>query len=412
MLQQTSIKTVLPVYERFMKTYPDLPSLAKTTETELRKAVRGLGYYRRFANLLKAAQSLTAATSSFEQRSSTDSEQESQISEWPVTYEEWKALPGIGAYTAAAISSIAFKQPVGVVDGNVERLLSRIFDLQQPIGGAQLKSRFQKVMNDWIDQREPGLFNEAVMELGQTICTKGTPSCSACPLTGICLAYARGHQALSPARKTPRQYQDVSITLHIVQERFGGRFVVQKRSPTATFLKGVPGFLTEVTSADPQISVLSGETSQTVLGDLKNIEANDAAAAALYLGNFRHSITKYRLQVRVMLHAHLAIFDTARFPSSAYSRLATSPDAQWFPFDQVEEHLTANFDRKAWILYRNYRQDLEEGFKDRKKDPVDEQPSLFDSKFMDGKDFNSTAIAPIEISDKLNAKEQRSQPLL
>ena len=343
MLQQTSIKAALPVYDRFMKTYPNLYSLAETDESTLRKAVRGLGYYRRFAHLLKAAQTLTKASAQSSRsqsggdQSGGDIGQQVKAIKWPTTYEGWKTLPGVGAYTAAAISSIVFKVKVGVVDGNVERVLCRLFDLQMPTGGTLLKARFQSFMNEWIDTEEPGLFNEAIMELGQTICTKNTPDCTECPLNIICLAYSRGTQHLSPGRKDPQSYRDVAVILHIVQAEEDGRFGLFKRPSSALFLKGVPGFFTVVTTPNHVVN----------------------PTTATYLGDFKHSITKYRLRTTVLLHKRHLCVDCKQIDKDQSLESSPMDTIKWLHHDEVDENLTANFDRKAWHLYLDYLDNIQ-----------------------------------------------------
>lgn len=309
MLQQTVIKAVLPVYERFLARFPTLADLSRADEDSVRQAVRGLGYYRRFRLLHQAARQLTAESGGA----------------WPETYEAWLALPGIGAYTAAAVSSIAFDQPVAVVDGNVERVLCRLLDLREAPNQPELKRPFQRLANELLSRESPGDFNQAMMELGQTTCTVTTPGCDACPLRFGCLAAARGSQALAPApRLRPDAVHSVALRLLIVERQ--GRIGVFPRPRGARFLAGTAGFLTAVCQAD------GGAVP----------DGWDDGVAAVWkggkvIGKVRHSITVHRIQASV---------ETGRLAGRAPA------GARWLAPAEVEESLVSNLDRKAWRSYQ------------------------------------------------------------
>lgn len=162
MLQQTLIKSVMPVYERFLKQFPSPLALAEAPQEDVRLAVRGLGYYRRFDFLHKACRQL-----------------QMEKKPLPASYEGWLELPGIGPYTAAAMASITLGLPHGVVDGNVERVFCRLLDIRTEPNLPALKKRFKKIMDDICQIGSAGDVNQAVMELGQLICTPSSPLCSA-----------------------------------------------------------------------------------------------------------------------------------------------------------------------------------------------------------------------------------------
>ncbi|MGQ0612140.1 MAG: A/G-specific adenine glycosylase [Planctomycetaceae bacterium] len=161
MLQQTRVAAAVPYYERFLDRFPDVGTLARARLPTVLRHWAGLGYYRRARNLHAAAR--VVARSGF-----------------PRTAQGWRALPGVGAYTSAAVASIAFREPVAVVDGNVARVLCRLHALP---GGA---TRIAALAQTWLRRDAPGDFNQAVMELGATICTPRAPSCDACPLADAC----------------------------------------------------------------------------------------------------------------------------------------------------------------------------------------------------------------------------------
>lgn len=192
MAQQTQIKTMLPHYERWMRRFPDFKSLAEAPSEDVLKHWEGLGYYNRARNLQKLAIEYIA------------------LKEKPSTAEQWQELPGVGPYTAAAISSIAQNYPTAVVDGNVIRILSRLENdtrsfANQSAAAKALNARAQ----DLLDRNRPGNHNQAMMELGATICLKQKPLCSLCPVIEFCRASKTGNPGTLPkiARKTSQKVE-------------------------------------------------------------------------------------------------------------------------------------------------------------------------------------------------------------
>lgn len=214
MLQQTRVAAVIPYYERFLQLYPNVEDLANAAEPELLAAWAGLGYYFRARNLQKAARTMSG--------------------EFPRTYEAIRALPGVGDYTAAAVSSIAFDLPYAVVDGNVLRVLSRIN--ADPLSISDRKHYFQ-IAAELLDRDHPGDYNQALMELGATVCTPRNPACPACPVQASCKAFAGNRQSEFPV-KAPRK-QQVQITRRIYWIERDGAILCRQR-PAADKL--MPGF--------------------------------------------------------------------------------------------------------------------------------------------------------------------------
>src|SRR5215469_4222678 len=165
MLQQTRVAAVIEHYHEFLRRFPTVKKLAAAREASVLAAWSGLGYYRRARMLHAAAKVVTREHGG----------------KFPQTAEGWRELPGIGRYTAAAIASIAFREPIAVVDGNVERVLQRIF--RQQIAGEPLWESAE----NFLDRARPGDFNQAMMELGATVCTPRAPVCLTCPLVELCL---------------------------------------------------------------------------------------------------------------------------------------------------------------------------------------------------------------------------------
>jgi len=182
MLQQTRTAVVVEYYELFLEKFPDLASLARADESEVLAAWSGLGYYRRARALRESARAIMA-------------EYGGKI---PTTATELARLPGVGVYTAAAVASIAFGEPVAAVDGNVERVLTRYLG-HEPVAGAARSGRLRQEAARLVDPRRPGDFNQAMMELGATVCLPKGPLCLSCPVHAGCRT--RGEHAVSPMRK-------------------------------------------------------------------------------------------------------------------------------------------------------------------------------------------------------------------
>jgi A/G-specific adenine glycosylase len=174
----------MPYYLRFIEAYPTVRALASAPEQEVLRLWQGLGYYTRARNLHKCAKAVVSLHGG----------------EFPKTYETLLSLPGIGEYTAAAIASIAFKQAVAVVDGNVFRVLSRIFGIDTPINSPEGKKQFTKLANELVPAVNPDIHNQAVMEFGALFCTPQNPQCETCIFQKNCFAFSRRMQQSLPVK--------------------------------------------------------------------------------------------------------------------------------------------------------------------------------------------------------------------
>lgn len=214
MLQQTRVEAVKGYYTRFLAALPTLEALARCNDDTLHKLWEGLGYYSRVKNLKKAAQVVL----------------ERHGGEFPRTYQEVLALPGIGPYTAGAICSIAFNLPTPAVDGNVLRVYSRLLDDDTPIDLPAQKQKVQESLAK-IYPREAGDFTQALMELGATVCGPNRkPDCEACPCRDLCLGHLRGTAEGLPVKspKKVRRQEDRTVFIFSCQ----GRYALQKRPKT------------------------------------------------------------------------------------------------------------------------------------------------------------------------------------
>ena len=212
MLQQTRVAAVLDYYRRFLEAAPTVEALAALPEDELMKLWQGLGYYSRARNLQKAARQIVDEFGGV----------------FPNTYAAIRGLPGVGDYTAGAIGSIAFGLPVPAVDGNVLRVVSRICADGEDILAPQTKKRYTAALAEIIPVRAPGDFNQAMMELGATVCLpNGAPVCEKCPARGFCRAHLEGKTAVLPVKapKKPRRIEERTVFLLF----FEGRVALRRR---------------------------------------------------------------------------------------------------------------------------------------------------------------------------------------
>lgn len=246
MLQQTRVAAVIEHYHEFLRRFPTVEKLASARESSVLAAWSGLGYYRRARMLHAAAKAIVQA----------------HEGKFPGTAADLRDLPGIGRYTAAAIASIAFGEPVAVVDGNVERVLQRLSG--KPLAGEEL----WKAANHLLDAERPGDFNQAMMELGATVCTPRAPACLTCPVVELCAT--RGE--IAGGKSAPQKKREIDYVLAVETRNGAGRevFLVQR-------------------SADAKLMPRMWELPESV-------DRNGASAPAFRL---RHSITVTDYTVRV-----------------------------------------------------------------------------------------------------------------
>ncbi|MFM1794606.1 MAG: A/G-specific adenine glycosylase [Bacteroidota bacterium] len=183
-LQQTRVEQGWAYYERFIEQYPTVHHLAQSVDNEVFKLWEGLGYYNRCRNLLTTARKISSELNG----------------QFPMTKEGLLALKGVGGYTAAAIGSFAFGLPLAVLDGNVYRILSRVFGIQEPIDQSKGKFLFEQLANELLDTKHPAAHNQAMMDFGATVCTPKNPNCNCCPFADQCVAFQKKMQHLLPTK--------------------------------------------------------------------------------------------------------------------------------------------------------------------------------------------------------------------
>jgi A/G-specific adenine glycosylase len=254
MLQQTRVAAAIPFYERFLERFPDVAALAAASEEEVLACWSGLGYYSRARNLHRAAR-LIARNGAF-----------------PNTYAAIRELPGAGDYTAAAVASIAFGLPHAAVDGNALRVLARLLAERGDIGSEQTRARLRSAAEALLDRERPGLFNQALMELGATVCLPREPRCTGCPLSAVCDARRSGIERELPVKSRRSGFLAVPLTLLLIRKN--GRVLLRRRGGAGVRMAG--------------------------FWELPEAAMLPAAVPLETLGAFRHAITKYKYECTVM----------------------------------------------------------------------------------------------------------------
>lgn len=276
MAQQTRLDTVVPYFERFMERFPDLASLAAAELDEVLSLWSGLGYYSRGRHLHRAARLVAVE----------------HAGKLPSNPAALMRLPGIGRYTAGAIASIAFSDPVPVLDGNVIRVLSRLFDLDADVTRPKVRDALWDLAGRLVPTDAPGTFNEALMELGALVCTPQGPDCGVCPLTRTCLARRRGTTAERPVITPKRPPRPVQIqAAHI---RHAQRGLLLTQNPPQGLFGGL--WSCPIYPRDAKRSAPAGTRglSRAMASDL-GLEVRLGPRMA----EFEHVLTHRRLQVSV-----------------------------------------------------------------------------------------------------------------
>jgi A/G-specific adenine glycosylase len=267
MLQQTTVKTVAPYFMRFVQRWPDIRSLGAAPLQDVLKAWAGLGYYARARNLHACAQVVV----------------KKHAGEFPSDENALRTLPGIGAYTAAAVAAIAFDRAVLPVDGNIERIVARLFALEEPLPAA--KPMIRDLAKTLTPPERPGDFAQALMDLGATICTPQRPACALCPLNGRCEARRRGDPETFPV-KAPKRKGTLRRGAAFVALRADGMVLLRSRPP-----KGLLGGMTEVPT-----------THWSAVFDLKSALAEAPFAGAEWKklpGTVTHVFTHFPLELSI-----------------------------------------------------------------------------------------------------------------
>jgi A/G-specific adenine glycosylase len=320
MLQQTRVETVIPYYHHWMERFPTVEALADMDEESVLKAWEGLGYYSRARNLRQAALIV----------------RDQLGGELPRDSQGLKALPGIGEYSAGAIASIAYGEVVPAVDGNVRRVLSRLLDLEDPTD-----ANLRKLAGELVDPDRPGDWNQALMELGATVCVPRAPRCTVCPLNGDCRALAEGTQELRPASKRRPRVRRVSYAVVVALNSAGELFMV--RRPSDGLLGGLWEFpaieigVKDVAPVGGELSVGSSlhERCLSCLED-QGVHLTARTVRFKALPEVRHAFTHLKAVYRPMLVVELGSWGAEGAGAIAMGgRISKSDERRWVLSDQV-----------------------------------------------------------------------------
>jgi A/G-specific adenine glycosylase len=313
MLQQTRVETVIPYYESFLERFPTVELLARATQEEVLARWSGLGYYRRARQLHAAAQAVV------------------ERGGFPDTAEGLQKLPGIGAYTSAAIASIAFGQAVPVMDGNVERVTSRLLASEANPKQSAQRRRLVERAAELLDAERPGDSNQALMELGATVCTPAAPACGRCPLAVECQGLAAGDPERYPAarqRRAPiRLFRRVALVIETGQEgpeEGEERLLLFRRSDDREVLAGTW-----------ELPSVEGPQEEFLVPEERSLAKSQAALAARYGGSWRLGERRGTVRHSITHRAYTLEVWTARVEASEV--LAEGPEAGFFSSRQLDD---------------------------------------------------------------------------
>ncbi|MEL7503476.1 MAG: A/G-specific adenine glycosylase [Cyanobacteria bacterium J06554_6] len=278
MLQQTQVKTVIPYYERWLQQFPTVAALAAANQQQVLKAWEGLGYYARARNLHRAAQQVVAEYGG----------------QFPQRFEQVVALAGIGRTTAGGILSAAFNQPVAILDGNVKRVLARLVAL--PVPPKRAIDPLWRLSDQLIDPASPRDFNQALMDLGATLCTRHRPACLQCPWQTHCTAYQNNRQSELPMTESrgPLPHKIIGVAVIYGQ---GGRILIDRRKQ-----EGLLGGLWEF----PGGKVEPGETLEACVRREIKEELDIEIEVQSQLMTVEHAYTHFRVTLNVFNCLHLS----------------------------------------------------------------------------------------------------------
>jgi len=313
MLQQTQVETVKPYYEKWLKKYPDIKSVAEAGEEALLKTWEGLGYYSRCRNFHKACKIVMDQFGG----------------KVPNDWDQFISFPGVGDYTAAAVLSMAFGKSYPLLDGNVYRVMSRllVYDKSIEKGGSKFIGKLEK----WIDEKFPGEFNQAMMELGSLVCRKKQPRCFECPLTDYCKAYKKGVTDKFPVKQKLKLRPHYTVVVGVIlKER---KFLIQKRPS-----RGHLGGLWEL----PGGKVYNGELLSHALKREIREETGLELTKIDEIGKVDHAYSHFS----ITLHGYLCRLEIGK------SSLPKNIPRKWIYFSEIEKYPFPKASHKLFKLMK------------------------------------------------------------
>jgi len=301
MLQQTQVQTVLPYYNQFLQNFPDVKALAGADLQTVLKVWEGLGYYARARNMHRAAKDIL----------------QKHNGKFPDSWNTLRELPGVGDYIASAVLSIAFNQPYAVVDGNVKRVLARLYELPDPVNKSVSYKTFKAAAENLLDPHQPGIFNQALMELGALVCTPKNPDCRHCPIHIRCSAYQMKHVHQFPKRvrtpKTPLYHIAVGVVYK------NNHMLITRRKS-----EGLLGGLWEF----PGGKVKKHESpDKACIREIKE-EVNLKVTVDGHISQVKHAYTHFKILMDVFLCRYV----------SGEVKLNGSEDFRWITLQEIDQY--------------------------------------------------------------------------
>ena len=310
MLQQTRVETVIPYFEKWMQLFPTVAALAKATEREVLNAWEGLGYYSRARNLHKAAKVMLKEYGG----------------KLPNDLTELIKLPGIGRYTVGAIASIAFGMDEPALDGNLNRVYARLFDVDEPVDSSIGEKLLWDVARQNLPKRKAGDFNQALMDLGATICIPKNPRCLICPLMETCKARMNGTQELRPVRKPKKSVPHYVHAAGVIIRK--GRVLLSQR-PTDGLLGGMWEFPNGRVDGDP-----AGDIEKVLKSGYRlKVQKKEA------LGVVHHAYTHFKVSVHVFC--------------CDFSSMLNKQNLKWVLLKKLDDYPMGKVDRQIANVIRN-----------------------------------------------------------
>ena len=301
MLQQTQVATMLPYYERFLDAFPTVNELASAEQEQVLKLWEGLGYYARARNLHKAAKIIV----------------NDYDGELPESYDELQKLPGVGPYIAAAVTSIAFNNPIPVVDGNVLRVFSRFWGSFEDIRSPKVRTVFFNKLKKYIQYSKPSDFNQAMMECGALICKPVDPSCDNCPLSSHCFAYKSQKVNELPVKSKQAKVPHYDIVIGIIKKN--QKILITKRKQDQ-LLGGLWEF--------PGGKIEKNETEQIALKREILEETNLKVKGLSKLATVKHAYSHFK----ITMHAYLCDYESGNV------KISSADDFKWVLFEELTKY--------------------------------------------------------------------------
>ncbi len=317
MLQQTQVTTVIPYYGRFLAHFPTVSDLATAPLNEVLKLWEGLGYYSRARNLHRAAQKVV----------------EDFGGTFPTSVDELLTLPGIGRYTAGAIGSLAFGLDVPVLDGNVIRILTRLFDIAEDVSLSATQNALWSLAGEILPVGRAGLWNEGLMELGRRICTPKSPDCPACPIAEHCTARARRIQHERPVKKRKSKIPHFDVTAAVIRRADGCILIAQRPAD------GMLGGLWEFPGGKRE----PGESLPDCLRREIREELGIDIEVGAQIGTVRHAYSHFRITLYAFQCDYI----------SGKPQAIQCADWAWVTLDELDQYAFPITDQKIIAILKN-----------------------------------------------------------